>query len=130
MVVSTGGELDKAEYRKFKMKEQGKNDDTANLEELLRRRFGHPEWRMPDLVILDGGAGQTNRALKVMGELSIAVPVISVVKNEHHRPERILGDSAIIKDHHHDILLTNAEAHRFAITYHKYLRTRHIPKAK
>ena len=54
----------------------------------------------------------------------VRVPVVGVVKDERHRPKNIIGDPAIIKDHHREILLANAEAHRFGIAYHRKLRGR------
>lgn len=122
MTVVTGGELDKAEYRKFKIRVTRQNDDNKTLTELLTRRLKHTEWRAPDLIVVDGSTAQKNTAERVLGEHNLAIPVVGVVKNEQHKPSHILGESAIVKDHKADILLANAEAHRFAITYHKKLR--------
>ena len=134
MVVMENGELAKHEYKRFKLRglAKNKNDDIANLTELLERRFKHYEWPTPDLIVIDGGVAQLNVARLVMSnppasraglQLEICKPeIVSVIKNDKHKPDRILGDSAIVRDYHHDILLANAEAHRFALVYHRLLR--------
>ena len=131
MVVMEGGALAKDEYRKFKIRTR-KNDDPGSLRELLERRFKHKEWQLPDLVVIDGGQVQKNVAQTVLRPMLNSLntlggggmSVVSVVKNEKHKPDHILGDSRIIRDYHHDILAINAEAHRFAIAYHRLLRGR------
>jgi len=72
--------------------------------------------------VIDGGIAQKNRAENVLKYMKLKYPVVSVVKDEHHKPKNILGDSAIIKDYRNEILLVNSESHRFAISYHKKLR--------
>jgi excinuclease UvrABC nuclease subunit len=133
MTVATGGELDKAEYRKFKIRLTAsaarQNDDNKSLSEILTRRLKHTEWKMPDLIVVDGSTAQKNTAERIIAEQNLSIPVVGVVKNEHHRPSHIIGESAIVKDHKIEILLVNAEAHRFAITYHKKLRDT-LPKKK
>ena len=134
MTVIENGEPNKNEYRKFKLS-RDKNDDTGNLQEILRRRFGHPEWRMPALVVIDGGKGQINAARKTLKQLFKDIPVVSVLKDDTHKAKEILipdediGEKyevtqALIKVHQASILLANAEAHRFAIAYHRNLRRR------
>lgn len=124
MVVMEDGVLAKHEYKRFKMKGRTKdeNNDTANLEEMLRRRFKHDDWRTPDLIVIDGGVAQKNRADQVVRPLRSNIAIVSVVKNDKHKPDHIIGDAQIVKDYHHDILLVNQEAHRFAIAYHRLLR--------
>lgn len=117
MTVVEGGELDKSQYRKFKIR-QDKNDDIANLREVLKRRFNHPEWRWPNLVVVDGGKGQINVAKEVLGKVGLDIAVASVVKDERHRAREIIGDAK----HSREILLANSEAHRFAIGFHRKLR--------
>ncbi len=126
MVVSIGHDLDKTSYRKFKLKGPTKNkaDDTANLAEVLQRRFTHEEWRYPDLIVIDGGQAQINRAHKVLTGLSVSIPIVSVVKDERHKPRDIIGEEALIKLHEGEILLANNEAHRFALAYHRNRRDR------
>jgi excinuclease UvrABC nuclease subunit len=126
MTVVEDGEVNKSQYRKFKIKID-KNDDTKNLKEVLSRRFGHPEWRFPNLIVVDGGKGQINAAKKVLEESGLEmIDVISVVKDERHKAREILGDSGFkIQDLRiKQILLANSEAHRFAIGYHRKLRNK------
>ena len=130
MTVAVGGELDKSQYRKFKIRVARQNDDNKTLEELLTRRFNHPEWGTPDLIVVDGSTAQKNTAERILLARNLTIPVVAVVKNEQHKPSHIAGDSAIVKDHKIEILLVNAEAHRFAITYHKKLRTDAFLKKK
>lgn len=117
MTVVEDGELNKSQYRKFKI-HNGKNDDTASLQETLIRRFAHPEWKFPDLVVVDGGKGQINAATEAIKKTGLNIKVVSVVKDERHKAREIMGD----KKHSREILLANSEAHRFAITYHRKLR--------
>ncbi|MEK7176683.1 MAG: GIY-YIG nuclease family protein [Patescibacteria group bacterium] len=117
MTVVEDGELAKNEYRKFKI-HTDKNDDVANLKETLTRRFKHLEWRRPNLIVVDGGAGQINAAKRIIKSLGHDIAVASVVKDERHRAREILGE----KEYHREILLANSEAHRFAIGYHRRLR--------
>ena len=113
MTVVEDGEINRSQYRKFKITAD-KNDDTKNLKEILSRRFNHLEWRLPDLVVVDGGKAQINAAKSIVGE----VPVVSVVKDERHKAKEILKGRTLERA----ILLANAEAHRFAIDYHRKLR--------
>jgi len=118
MVVVEDGEMNKAEYRKFKIKGNQGVNDVAALKEVLRRRFNHPEWRNPNLIVLDGSTAQLNAAKEIVKDIKL----VAVVKNAAHKPERILGDEDIIRSHQKSILLSNSEAHRFVIAYHKKLR--------
>jgi excinuclease ABC subunit C len=128
MVVSIGNDLDKTSYRKFKLKGLTKNkaDDTANLAEVLQRRFTHQEWRYPDLIVVDGGQAQINRAKKVLAGLGVVIPVVSVVKDDRHKPRDFMGDEMLIKKYESEILLANNEAHRFALAYHRNRRDRMV----
>lgn len=121
MVVMENGYFNKAEYRKFKIKETKTINDIAALKEVLRRRLSHAEWTKPDLVVLDGGSAQLNAATDLLkGE----VPAVAVVKNEAHKPEKIIGDQKSVSVYNRDILLANNEVHRFVIGYHKKLRAK------
>jgi excinuclease ABC subunit C len=126
MVVINGGHIDKSEYRKFKL-EENINDDYEGLRQIMIRRFSHKEWQYPDLVVIDGGAAHKQVAEKVFAALGLLIPCVSVVKDERHKPKDILGDKVHVDYHKKDILLANAEAHRFAIGYHKTLRNK-LPK--
>lgn len=121
MVVLENGEVKKSDYRKFKIR-TSTNDDNASLREMLSRRFEHTEWSMPKLIVVDGGKAQVNTALKALKEWGIAIPVVGVVKDAHHRPREIIGDKNARESYGHRILLANSEAHRFAVAYHRALR--------
>ncbi|MBI5457277.1 UvrB/UvrC motif-containing protein [Candidatus Kaiserbacteria bacterium] len=123
MTVVSNGEKLPAAYRKFEI-HSATNNDTAALREVLERRLGHPEWPLPRVFVVDGGIGQMNAAKKVLNKAGISVPLVGVVKNEFHKPERLIGDRHTISVHEHDILLANSEAHRFAITWHRSRRRR------
>lgn len=123
MAVIDGGHIEKAEYRKFKL-EEFVNDDYEGLRQIMLRRFSHTEWRFPDLIVIDGGLSHKQTAEKVLASLSLFIPCVSVVKDERHKPKDILGDKVHVDYHKKDILLANAEAHRFAISYHKTLRSK------
>lgn len=121
MTVVEDGEIKKSDYRKFKIRNNPGVNDTAALREVLERRLAHTEWLYPDLIVVDGGAGQRNAIFKVLEIVGIAIPVVSVVKDERHRAKEILGDKKWLK-YEREILLSNAEAHRYAIGFHKKLR--------
>jgi len=122
MTVVSDGEKAPAEYRKFKLSADIGNNDVASLREILERRLRHPEWSMPGLIVIDGGLGQKNAAEKILAERGLEIPVVSVVKDERHKAREILGDAALVSRHGKAALLANAEAHRFAIAYHRKLR--------
>lgn len=121
MVVVEDNEPKKSDYRKFKIK-TSTNDDNASLREILERRFNHPEWPMPKLIVVDGGKAQVNTAERALKEWGIGIPVVGVVKDEHHKPKGFLGDKTVIQSRDRAILLANSEAHRFAIGFHRQLR--------
>ena len=121
MVVMQGGRLAKGEYRKFKLRIK-KNDDVGALTEVLTRRLRHSEWTLPELIVVDGGITQKNAAERVLAQAALTISVVAVTKDAHHKAHSIMGESAIVKDHHEDILAINAEVHRFAIAYHRHLR--------
>jgi len=125
MVVIEDGVTKKSDYRMFKIRRKG-IDDVASLRELLERRLKHPEWPMPDLVVTDGGLPQYNVALELFSANSAKMPIIGVVKNAKHRPERMIGSPELIKQHQSAILLANSEAHRFTLKYHRKLRSRNM----
>jgi len=122
MVVIENGVSNKSAYRKFKIKSVPGSNDTACLKEILRRRFTHSEWRKPHLIVVDGSTAQRNAALSVLRETTCDIPVIGVVKDERHKPKSLIGPKDLRNTHEKAILLSNSEAHRFAITYHRHLR--------
>jgi excinuclease ABC subunit C len=125
MTVIEGKEKATDEYRRFKLPENI-NDDYAGLRELLVRRFNHKEWRFPDLIVIDGGIAHKQTAEKVIASLDLHIPCVSVVKDDRHKAKDILGRKECVDYHTKEILLANAEAHRFAIGYHKRLRDKRI----
>lgn len=119
MTVVEDGSAQKNDYRKFKIRTASPGDDVGALREVLTRRLGHNEWPLPRLIAVDGGTGQIKAAEKVLADHSMTIPVVGVVKDEKHRPRDIRGDRTLIDGRERDILLANAEAHRFAIGYHR-----------
>ena len=122
MTVIENKEPKKSDYRKFKISVTEKANDTAALKEVLERRFKHDEWQQPDLLVVDGGVAQKNAALAVLTQHKLDIPIIAVVKDERHKPQRLIGNNVLINQNKDAILLANAEAHRFAITYHRQKR--------
>jgi excinuclease ABC subunit C len=131
MVVWENGAMKKDDYKRFRIKSVAGADDFASLAEMLRRRFaksleqGGP---LPDLVLIDGGRGQLNTGLTALGELGLDwIPVVALAKQ---REEVYRGDALepVLLDPTspalHTLQKIRDEAHRFAITYHKKLRTR------
>lgn len=122
MTVVCDGEVAKSEYRKFKLSPEIGNNDVASLREIIERRLGHPEWRYPDIMVIDGGEAQRNLAEKVLKEKNQDIAIVAVVKDERHKPKGLVGAANIVEKHKKSILLANAEAHRFALAYHRKLR--------
>lgn len=111
-------------YRMFKIKSVDGANDPAALREVLTRRLNHPEWGMPDLIVVDGNRIQISVAEEVLRSVKLDIPIASVVKDDRHKARAILGDPAIVGNRKNAILLANSEAHRFAITYHKKKRAK------
>lgn len=122
MVVMINGEFDKNEYRKFNIKTVEGANDTKALKEVLERRFSHAEWSSPNLVVVDGGVAQLNAAKDI---LPSSVTLVSIVKDSKHKAREIMtsgAESIDVKKLQSDIVKINAEAHRFAITFHRKKR--------
>jgi len=122
MVVLHDGEPVKSEYRKFILKNDGVVNDVLHLQEIIRRRYAHIEWRLPDIIVIDGSVGQKRGAERILNEFGYTGTVLSVVKNEKHRPKAILGNKQVIEQNQKAILLANAESHRFAVAFHRQRR--------
>jgi excinuclease ABC subunit C len=123
MTVIENGLPNKTEYRKFKIKTLKGSNDPGALKEVLTRRLKHTEWTLPKIIAVDGNEIQKKVAEKALEDAGIKnIDVVSVVKDEHHRARNVLGDKKIVGEHKIAIILANAEAHRFSITYHKLLR--------
>ena len=119
MTVLESGEPAKSEYRKFKIKSFDSSNDPGALKEVLTRRLGHPEWPLPQLIVVDGSTAQKNALELVLRQHAMLIPVVGVVKDEKHKPIRLIGQKKLIDLHKQSILLANAESHRFAIAYHR-----------
>ncbi len=126
MTVVEGGEAQNGEYRKFKIGSVQQSNDPAALKEILTRRLAHPEWPFPQVVVVDGSTAQKNVAELVLRQHALMIPVVAVVKDDRHKPTRLIGAKNLIEHHQHAILLANAEAHRFAIAYHRDKLTKRI----
>ena len=87
------------------------------------RRFTHDEWKLPGLIVIDGGKAQMNVAKKVLEEFGYGIPLVSVVKDDRHKAKGILGDMLYKKKYEYEILLANSESHRFAINFHRKKRS-------
>jgi excinuclease ABC subunit C len=119
MAVVEDGSVKKQDYRMFRIRHAKGGDDPGALKEILSRRLGHDEWPLPKLIVVDGAAAQLTAASKVLEHYGIGIPLVGVVKDEKHRPRRFTGEKNISPAIERDILLANAEAHRFAIQYHR-----------
>lgn len=150
MVVFSGGEADKSEYRKFKIKiGEGQANDTRMLKEILDRRFKHfspvipaktgiqkkKDWPLPDLMIVDGGKPQLNAALSVLKKHKKNIALIAISKGEGLRssmaPDKLFfpGEKKplelpLASPALHLIKRVRNEAHRFAIAYHRKIRAK------
>lgn len=153
MVVFTGGEIDKNEYRKFKIRneeliikhenshtefisgsrqilKQVQNDkligDPQRMANIIDRRFNHPEWSMPNLIILDGGKGQMSMVAKILRDRKIKIPVMAVAKGPTRKNFTLFKNAQaknIVLDRKF-IERVRDEAHRFAIAYHRKLKNK------
>lgn len=119
MTVVDSNQAEKSEYRKFKVKNFDKANDPGALKEVLQRRLKHEEWPFPQIIVVDGNSVQKRAAETMLKEFGLVIPVVAVVKNEKHKPTRLIGQKQILQNHKDSILLANAESHRFAITYHR-----------
>ncbi|MDO4622697.1 MAG: excinuclease ABC subunit UvrC [Eubacteriales bacterium] len=135
MVVYENGKPKKADYRKFRIKSVEGANDYASMEEVLTRRFkrGLNEdsgfEKLPDLLLMDGGKGQVNIALRVLDQLGLSVPVAGMVKDDRHRTRGLYFNNKEIpipvdSEGFHLITRIQDETHRFAIEYHRLLRSK------
>lgn len=125
MVVFVDGEKDVSEYRRFKIRGVSGQNDVAMISEILKRRLKHADWELPELIIVDGGKGQISSALKALHDANISIPIIGLAKREEiiitsdFKEIRLPRDSETL----HLVMRIRDEAHRFAITYHRKLRS-------
>jgi excinuclease ABC subunit C len=122
MTVIESGEVARSEYRKFIVRSLSDANDTAALKEVLERRLEHDEWPLPQMIVVDGATAQKNAAEKVLRERKLVIPVVAVVKDDRHKPVRLIGLKHLLEQHQQSILHANAEAHRFSITFHRLKR--------
>ncbi len=151
MVVFENGTPKKSDYRRFRIKSTTTPDDYKSMKEILKRRFtrGLREKEMvedsqislegfslfPDLIMIDGGKGQVNAALEVLEELNLRIPVCGLVKDDFHKTRGIIYNNKEIqldKDslEFKFIYRIQEEAHRFAISYHRSLRSKEMLKSE
>ena len=136
MVVYEKGRPKRSDYRKFRIKSVQGPNDYASMEEVLTRRFTHETSNeydsfsiMPDLLLMDGGRGQVNIALGVLDKLGLQIPVCGMVKDDHHRTRGLYYNNIEIPietncEGFRLITRIQDEAHRFAIEYHRSLRSK------
>ena len=136
MVVYEKGKPKKSDYRKFKIRSVEGPNDYASMEEVLTRRFTHEgkgEFdsfeRKPDLILMDGGKGQVNICLGVLEKLNLDIPVCGMVKDDHHRTRGLYYNNEEIpidtsSEGFRLITRIQDEAHRFAIEFHRSLRSK------
>ena len=147
MVVFDDGKPKKSEYRKFRIKTVEGPNDYASMYEVLKRRFSHGLMeieqlneknlsnefgsftKFPDLIMMDGGVGQVHIAMQVLSELDIDIPVCGMVKDDNHRTRGVYFNNVEIPidtsgEGFHLVTRIQDEAHRFAIEYHRSLRSK------
>ncbi|SDI25127.1 Excinuclease ABC subunit C [Pseudobutyrivibrio sp. 49] len=143
MVVFEKGKPKRSDYRKFKIKTVEGPNDYASMYEVLNRRFSHgleeleenggviedSFTKFPDVIMMDGGKGQVHIAEQVLAELGLHIPVAGMVKDDHHRTRGLyFRDQELPIDTHSEgfklITRLQDEAHRFAIEYHRSLRSK------
>ncbi len=128
MVVLEDGQVNKNEYRQFNIKTVSGANDPASLAEIITRRLGHATWDFPQLIVVDGNEIQKKTAEKIIKTKGFNIPVVAVVKDEHHKAKAILGDDSLIRANKRIILLANSEAHRFSIGLHRKKRSKDFLK--
>jgi excinuclease ABC subunit C len=124
VTVVQGGAADPSQYRQFKLRGGHNGNDLSALEEILTRRLGHREWPLPEIVVVDGGELQYGVAEQVLRASQLTIPLVGVVKNAKHQPERLIGPEVLTVRFKREILLANNEAHRFAIVFHRKRRSK------
>ena len=142
MVVFQNGLPKKTAYRKFKIKStEGKPDDFLSMKEVLSRRLsrlGEPKWEKPDLIIIDGGKGQLSSVMQIVEEMGIKVgkggiDFVSLAKREEEVFLPNQTDSILLPRDSNALYLIQRirdEAHRFAITFHRDLRSKKLKEGK
>lgn len=138
MVVFSEGKPKKSEYKRFKLEGMTNQDDYASMEQVLRRRFSHFKAQdkgfdtPPDLLLIDGGIAHARVALQVLRELKVDFPVFGMVKDDRHRTRALVTpEGEEIRIDNNQAIFSfigniQEETHRFAITYHRQLRSKRL----
>ena len=142
MVVYEDGKPKRNDYRKFKIKTVTGPDDYASMAEVMERRLGHPSWGRPDMFLIDGGKGQISSVKEVIERFSKQpgyegienIPVCGMVKDDHHRTRGLYYENKeYVMDRSKEpfklITRIQDETHRFAIEYHRALRSKEQVKS-
>lgn len=135
MIVFENGQPKRSEYRKFRIKLGEEPNDFAMLQETLSRRFSgrHQDWKLPDVIIIDGGKGQLSAVHKILKVMNIAIPTVALAKREE---EIFLPNqpTSIRLPYNSDALYLiqrmRDEAHRFTISYHRLLRSQRSTRSR
>ena len=140
MVVFINGKPSKKDYRKYKIKTVEGADDYASMREVITRRYSRPMREgtaLPDLIAMDGGAGQVNAAKAILQEIGLDIPVAGMAKNDKHQTSELLfGDPLEVvplsRQSQEFFLLQRIqdEVHRFAITFHRQVRGKNTFSSK
>ena len=137
-VVYVGGKPSKKDYKKYKLKAMSGQDDYGSMRQILTRRLSHYASAdsgfdcLPDLMLIDGGVVHANVALNVLREFDLSVPVLGMVKDDRHRTRALVTPAGeeIRIDNNQAIFSfigqIQEETHRFAITYHRQLRSKRL----
>ena len=138
MVVFQDGKPRKSDYRKFKLEGMSNQDDYASMHQVLKRRFSHFKAgdkgfdAAPDLLLIDGGINHARVALEALGELELSFPVFGMVKDDRHRTRALVTpEGQEIRIDNNQAIFSfvgniQEETHRFAITYHRNLRSKRL----
>ena len=138
MVVFQDGKPRKSDYKRFKLEELTNQDDYASMHQILTRRFTHFQAgdkgfeEAPDLLLIDGGIGHAKVALQALQKLNLHFPVFGMVKDDRHRTRALVTpEGQEIRIDHHPAIFSligriQEETHRFAITYHRQLRSKRL----
>lgn len=140
MVVFLDGKPYKQDYRRFKMKQITSRNDIGSLKETLTRRFTHLQQKdkgfaeMPDLILIDGGIGQTEAAKEIAQKFSLDIPIFGMVKDDRHRTRALVGEPGEYRlrddpELWHFISGIQDEAHRFAVEYNRKLSEKRYKKS-
>ena len=138
MVVFVDGKPHKSDYKRFKLEDLSNQDDYASMHQVVKRRFAHYKAgdkgfeETPDLLLIDGGINHANVAVQALAELELTMPVFGMVKDDRHRTRALVTPQGqeIAIDSNQTVFsfigTIQEETHRFAITYHRQLRSKRL----